>query len=555
MKKILLNTMVLVCFASPLATFAEEVGFRDKGGSFSNSQLSQQARDFSLMSWQLKAQGSQGSSKEWREFASLATTPLQKAQFSALFWGLSNPKELGFSESDYTDLDLLCNNWSKDYFIKLVDEGLMDGEAVTYRPKSWSKGSEGVLAEWVIAWSHREERSENINQGVERMAHAIRSAATRSSSWMPSLHRSPEVEGRSSAQAFFPDGQGGLDFGQHYRLIDGRQLLALVKAYQMFDDKRFLFAAEEEAVGFIGQLAASGQLNRWFVPLPVGEGGQEEVAVIVEAMEALYAETQKPLYAILSGFVAKDSLAEESDSELTRWIESRLNKMPLSLTIAKGKSKKEPLGAVLCEVEQAQAVAKAFDVCDFTYPSGDKGAAAAVGLSQDFWMRFDVEEQGFYDFYLSFLRQNVSGSMNAITMRIDGDRIFEVAIGGSKEDNQLDFQLVEENRFLRYGPHSFGIKFSGLLPEPAVMDAVYILPNVEKRSVVTEKGEHLLLLKNTRGREAKTLLPELEGVKVNSIQIWGNKGQKADFKTEIDRRHRRTFYVLPPQAIAVIRYD
>ena len=84
-----------------------------------------------------------------------------------------------------------------------------------------------------------------------------------------------------------------------------------------------------------------------------------------------------------------------------------------------------------------------------------------VGRENMFWMRFDVDREDDYYFYMVFLKSQIDGGLVSVMMRIDGDKIFQVNLGGASGRPIMDMELVEGPRHLRSGPHSFGIRFSG----------------------------------------------------------------------------------------------
>ena len=115
-----------------------------------------------------------------------------------------------------------------------------------------------------------------------------------------------------------------------------------------------------------------------------------------------------------------------------------------------------------------------------------------MGRENTFWMRFDVPTEDDYIFDLSYLQSDVGGGLVSVMMRIDGDKIFQVPLGDVDGKPILRRAFVDGPRPLRAGPHSFGIRFSGLLmTKPALLDSVVVQPAVERRVFALPNGERL----------------------------------------------------------------
>ena len=69
-----------------------------------------------------------------------------------------------------------------------------------------------------------------------------------------------------------------------------------------------------------------------------------------------------------------------------------------------------------------------------------------------FWMRFDVERDDPYYFSMDFLKSSFSGALVSIMVRIDGDQIFRVNLGGATDDPCVDSVFINGPRPLRQGP-------------------------------------------------------------------------------------------------------
>ena len=178
-----------------------------------------------------------------------------------------------------------------------------------------------------------------------------------------------------------------------------------------------------------------------------------------------------------------------------------------------------------------------------------------MGRENMFWMRFDVDREDEYLFYLAFLKSEVSGGLVSVMMRIDGDRIFQVNLGGASDDPYVDVDLVAGPRRLRQGPHSFGIRFSGLLMrQPAVLDSVIVQPAVARRWMTLRDGREILALKGLNSEPLRIRMEELEAEgEPPTWNLVSGMGNPIPAKLSTDRRGR-VWLEMPPGGLAFLEW-
>ena len=177
-----------------------------------------------------------------------------------------------------------------------------------------------------------------------------------------------------------------------------------------------------------------------------------------------------------------------------------------------------------------------------------------MGRENTFWMRFDVPTEDDYIFDLSYLQSDVGGGLVSVMMRIDGDKIFQVPLGDVDGKPILRRAFVDGPRPLRAGPHSFGIRFSGLLmTKPALLDSVVVQPAVERRVFALPNGERLYLLHNVTSEEGRTDRDHFESWPPTEQVVVNGQGEPAELGRSEDRRRRKEFVTLPPFGVALVR--
>ena len=139
-------------------------------------------------------------------------------------------------------------------------------------------------------------------------------------------------------------------------------------------------------------------------------------------------------------------------------------------------------------------------------------------------------------------------------MRIDGDKIFQVPLGDVDGRPIMRRKFVDGPRPLRAGPHSFGIRFSGLLmTKPALLDSVVVQPAVERREFLTAEGDRLMVLRNVTGEVARTDRAGLGSWPPREELVVDGEGTPSKLGHAEDRRRRKQFVTLPAYGVAIIR--
>jgi hypothetical protein len=206
------------------------------------------------------------------------------------------------------------------------------------------------------------------------------------------------------------------------------------------------------------------------------------------------------------------------------------------------------------QAEDGKAVQKAFDLVEVVYPGVGSGKMARVGHDNMFWMRFDVDREEDYHFYLVFLKSKLDGALISVMMRIDGDKIIKVPLGGAS-DPYVDMDFVDGPRALRQGPHSFGIRFSGLLmTQPALLDCILAWPVVERRCLKLENNRRMLILHNRSNEAARATFKEI-GTSSPQISAVDGTGASASLVRQDDKRRHREFLLVPAGGTAILEWN
>lgn len=332
---------------------------------------------------------------------------------------------------------------------------------------------------------------------------------------------------------------------------------ALADASQYLGDKTLLEEAQTEALALWAHLAVSGRWVWGFVPRPTGQSTILGSAAGVDNFLALQRATRQEAYGLLAGLAGRANLAQKPANE-AEWAAQEWVRKRLRGTTAENWLNYEdaapPVSYQVMEAENGKAVQKAFDIVDVVYPDGEPGKMVRVGRDQMFWMRFDIEREDDYFFYLIFLKSHLEGGLVSVLMRIDGDKIFQVNLGGAS-DPYVDMDFVDGPRPLRSGPHSFGIRFAGLLmTQPALLDSVIAWPVVERR-FLRWGNRRLLVLHNLSQKAARATCPEVRTWPPEKVQVVDGLGQSATLTRESDRRRRKDYVIVPPGGLAWLEWQ
>lgn len=392
----------------------------------------------------------------------------------------------------------------------------------------------------------RKEQITQFAQGLSQLHH------TNTQSYPFGAHTSFD-NARLDSPAYAPGAESKAP-GALWRPERSYQVKALAAASQYVGDKNLLEEAQVEALGIWSHLATSGRWVWAFVPRPTGKSTILGPAAAVDNFLTLEGITHNEVYQLLAGLSARDCLefaAKTADEKAAQdWVRAHLK----GNRYFDFKNASDPVSYQVMEAEQGRAVQKAFDVLEVTYPDGEPGKMVKVGRDQMFWMRFDIEREDDYFFYLIFLKSRLEGGLVSVLMRIDGDKIFQVNLGGAS-DPYVDMDFVDGPRPLRAGPHSFGIRFAGLLmTQPAILDAVLAWPVVERRFLSNGK-RRLLVLHNLSKKTAKTTYPEVRAWPPENVSCVDGSGQPAKLDRLTDKRRRKEYLVLPPGGLAWLEWQ
>lgn len=290
--------------------------------------------------------------------------------------------------------------------------------------------------------------------------------------------------------------------------------MALAKAAQILKNDDFKASAEKEGMGLLAKLALSGKVPYCLAPRP-----EEEVrsilgtVAIVENLLALKDCTGNNIYGTLAGCAAVD-INKFDDHGHNVKAKSLVNYLLSTHGCSEWIGAKDicrPFAGTNVELEAGKAVEKAFDVADINYPGGTPGQFVVVGRDNMFWMRFDVERNDPYYFSMDFLKSSFSGALVSIMVRIDGDQIFRVNLGGATDDPCVDSVFINGPRPLRQGPHSVGVRFAGLLMKsPAILDSIVVDPAISRRWVKLSDGRARMVMHSISDQVIKTRMQELE---------------------------------------------
>jgi hypothetical protein len=329
---------------------------------------------------------------------------------------------------------------------------------------------------------------------------------------------------------------------------------ALAEAADVLKDKELLASAEREALGMSTHVVIGGKPLDSFSPQPEYSNSFNAAIPIISGYLALYQVTGKPIYADLAalGTIGSKGRANASDPEWKPLLE-RIAATPAA-SLLKARSNGEPITSQIMEAEDGKVVNRAIETLGFETPSGERGTLASMGRQNTFWMRFDVPTEDDYVFYLTYLQSDVGGGLVSVMMRIDGDKIFQVPLGDVDGRPIMRRKFVDGPRPLRAGPHSFGIRFSGLLmTKPALLDSVVVQPAVERREFTTVEGDRLVLMRNVTGEVARTDRAAYEPWPAKAEVVVDGEGAEARIGQSEERRRRKHFLTLPPYGVAILR--
>lgn len=425
---------------------------------------------------------------------------------------------------------------------------------------TWLRGQPEVASQALLAWIALEEAGSDPvrRQAIAQMAEGLQKLLRGDFSRYPYGAHFSYVTSQGRPRTFVTPVTGEAVAGASWIVERSYSAEALARAGRLLGNTGLLESAQREGLGVLAHLAVSGQIPYGFSPRPELEPANRlGVLAVVENLAALAATTEKPIFGVLAGTAASLAPAAKADKSWGPAADALIAsavKASGSQRWAAAKDTRAPFGFQVIEAENGRAVDKAFEAFDIRYPGGTPGKLAVVGRENMFWIRFDVDREDEYLFYLSFLKSEVGGGLVSVMMRIDGDKIFQVNLAGASDDPFVDVDLVAGPRHLRQGPHSFGIRFSGLLmSRPAVLDSVIVQPAVGRRWLRLPDGRGALVMKSLGDDPIKIRMQELDGQASPNWQMVSGMGNPVPPKVTTDRRGR-AWLEMPAGGVAVLEW-
>lgn len=473
-----------------------------------------------------------------------------EAEAAAFF--VSSDRDFALSLKDAAEDDLaFMASWLDEYGRINTIHG--------FEEPAWIKGRPEVVAQAVLAWTELEK----VFPDSDRRAKIAKFAEGILKTMRGSYCRYPFGSHFSYVTA---DGKPrNFQIPQSDKFVAGASIIverqyqaaALAEAGALLGDAKLLESAEREGLGLLAYLALSGRYPYVFSPRPENEVQSVLAqAAVVENLAVIKRISGKDVFTSLTGCsaIGTDKLSGSTLNEAVKNFSRVLLNVSGCSDWLGAYDIRPPFAGQSVELEDGKAVQKAFDVFPIVYPGGTPGKLVTVGRDNMFWMRFDVDREDEYFFHLCFLKSSVSGGLVSVMMRIDGDQIFQVNLGGATDDPYVDVDMVAGPRHLRQGPHSFGIRFSGLLMKhPAVLDSILVEPAVQRRWVKRMDGKGILVMNSTAEENLKVRMQELEA---NDNCVWSmvtGLGTKAQHNVTKDRRDRLWLEV-PGGAVASLEW-
>ncbi len=421
---------------------------------------------------------------------------------------------------------------------------------------AWLRSQAGTAAEALVAWCQLEKvQSDPVRrEAIDKFAEGLLYYKHKQPHEYP-FRAHTSLAQSSTPYVATPDGE--MAPGAYVPIDHARQVQALVMVAQLTGNSEYLAAAEREGLGLMSHLVTSGKLIKGFAPRPEENGGMAEAAVVVDNFLALYEATGKRPYAVMAGLAAKwanDYQKKQGKDVQAQAVLNSVADTPAEF-YSRATERGRPSTFQVMDAENGRAVQKAIEGVPLTYPGGTQGNTVTVGRENMFWMRFDVDREDDYYFYMIFLKSKIDGGLVSVMMRIDGDKIFQVNLGSGSGKPYMAMDLVEGPRHLRSGPHSFGIRFSGLLmTQPAVLDAVVVQPVIARRTLDLPDGRRLVVLKNLAPETAHTTYEDVRPWQGAQLETLDGLGNPAELSYETDRRRRKDYLKMPAGGLTLIEW-
>lgn len=366
-----------------------------------------------------------------------------------------------------------------------------------------------------------------------------------------------------------------------------KQIQALCEAGIIFNQSQWIESAEKEANGLIAHLVSSYGPLYGFEPHPVI---YPQISYSDEVLASnliwLYKATGKENYALMSGLMASwlygnnifkepiyrvstgvcydglDHAGINKNSGAESTAEALLTLLNINRTPAEKYLYFTEISALrfqILEAEQGQTVFKVFEIKEYPadQDSGFKIKLVELNRENSFWIKINMTDAEQYNFYLVFLKKPGLGKAIAANMRIDGDIIIQVAMGGSPDIPYLTMEKVMGPYFLAKGLHTLGIRFSGLnFSQPAIVDCVVLQPLVERRLFKNRDGKYLLFMKSMTFTERNNpiSLASFPPGKV-TMTIYNSSGNMAKQDVSDIQSNGSNFQVkLPPYGYATLEW-
>lgn len=316
-----------------------------------------------------------------------------------------------------------------------------------------------------------------------------------------------------------------------FALSSNYQIKALAEASKILKEKSYVLSAKLEADNLYAYLLSSYGPICGMAPAPIIYPQTPQGAnIFTQNLAALAEAVQDEIYSKLSGLACSwfytgnlsgeniyDEKTGETKTILTKdgaskdtSLEASIAALSALVAIYKTPAWDYRLYSadptihafIILQAEEGQAVRKNYDIEEIDYPGKNKGKLVAIKRENSFWLKFQIDEEDYYAFHLCYLKQKGFGASTSILMRIDGDKIYSVPLGGSSDSAYMFMQEVLERRPLLPGLHSMGIKFSGLLlGKAASIDCVILQPLTQRKIFVSPSGKKAAIIKSFYNKE------------------------------------------------------
>lgn len=373
---------------------------------------------------------------------------------------------------------------------------------------------------------------------------------------------------QGSAPDIFP-------FGAHYESTDAlstwtlahnRQISALALAGEKFGTGEWIDSAALEVFTLYTHFLTSYGPWSGMAPSPIIYPQEPSSAeVMTSNLLSLLKATGKEPYALMAGLSASwltgnntgkevmydeaagkcyDSLTEKGRSS-TAGLEATVEALTTMVGIwntqawqnMEFRSASTPHSFSVLQAEEGKAVRKDYEIEECVYPGSTTGRYVVIKRENSFWIKFDITQENEYAFYLTYLKQPGLDLGASIMMRVDGDKIFTIPLGGAQDNPYMTMKEVMDPRLLLPGPHSMGIRYSGLLhSKAAIIDNVLVQPLFEWRVFdAHQAGQKLVLVRSFYRDDRDFALQRLgfTNVLFQTCTIYSRSGETVSRRTDL----------------------